>query len=148
MTSIGSKRLRAKEKILDGALNPIREYVTNELVLESCRGAQHSWNACVWSPVLTLLACVWKQLQATASARQVEDWIASLDVAEFSGNNDGADFCAARLSAAPSVFRDVMRKIGATDSAQAGQFFKALPEVQERPPEPRAIVQRPGTFLS
>jgi hypothetical protein len=127
MSGIGTRRRQAREKILAGALNPIRGFITDALIHDSCRTVKHSWNQCVWDPVLTLLACVWKQLHATASVRQVEDWVASLDSTAFSGSNDGADFCAARKRLPAGILRDIMRQVGAVCSARAGFFFNGLP---------------------
>lgn len=126
MNFIGSPRHRAKAKIVEAALNTVREFLTDEMVLNSCRSAEHRWNRCRWCPVLTVLACVWKQLQATACARQVEDWVASLDADEAGGRMDGADFCAARRRLPQAVFQDAMRQVGLKASAQSGLTFKNL----------------------
>jgi hypothetical protein len=75
---------------------------------------------------MTVLACIWKQLQAAAPARQVEDWVASLATG-YAGRNDGSDFCAARRRLPVFIYLDLLRAVGACASAQAGFFFKGLP---------------------
>jgi hypothetical protein len=126
---IDTSATRAKEKILAGAINPLRPYLPDRLVEQWCREAKHKWRERLWGPVVTVLACVWKQLQPTASARQVEDWAASLMPPADEGEEakrTGSEFCAARGRVPLEVFQQIMRHTGAVALEQAGFYFKTL----------------------
>lgn len=125
--SIDSSRRRAQEKILAGALNPIRPWLPDAFVNQWCHKAQHESRACVWGPMVTLLACVWKQLQASASARQVEDWVASFCPAQSPSLRDGSDFCAARARLPLTIFESSIRHVGENVSASCSYKFHDLP---------------------
>src|SRR5947209_8377084 len=92
---IGKMAVETRAKILRSALNPVREFVTAAVVRQACARAKYNWRAGLWCPLLSILACVWKEMEG-ASARQVEDWIATLAPSELSGYRDGKDFCDAR----------------------------------------------------
>lgn len=123
--SIGNMVRETRSKILNAALNPVREFVTDPVVKEACARVGHAWRASLWSPTLCLLACVWKQLQTT-SARQVEDWIATLGLSE-SSFRDGKDFCDARKRLPFEVFYDVMQHVGRKATARSAKCFHSLP---------------------
>jgi hypothetical protein len=123
---IGKMSVETRSKILGMALNPVREFVSADLVKQSCARANYEWRACLWNPLLTLLACIRKE-QDGSSARQVEDWVATFAPLESSTSRDGKDFCAARSRLAFAVFYDVMQQVGRRATAQAGQYYRSLP---------------------
>jgi hypothetical protein len=126
-TAIGSKRSCAEEKILAGALNPVRQFLPDALILACCRAANHRWNRCVWNPVLTVLACIRMELEPDSSVRKIEDWVASLSGGLIKGYNDGRDFCAARGRLPAEVFYALLQALGIRSSSKAGMHFKGLP---------------------
>lgn len=116
---------RAQDKILAAALNPIRPLLPTALIETWCRTAGLDWREQVFGPVVTLLACIYKHLQRT-SARQVEDWIASLSPAEECSPRDGSDFCAARSRLPLQVFSAALRHVGQEASLASSLFLKDL----------------------
>jgi len=106
--------------------NDNRQTMTSTALIEAwCRSAGHDWREQVFGPVVTLLACVYKQLQG-ASARQVEDWIASFSPAEEASPRDGSDFCAARSRLPLQVFSSALRHVGQEASQASSLFLKGL----------------------
>jgi len=77
MKIIDQAVLRNKEKLLAGAMLPIRQILSTDAIERWCLAEGHEWRERRWGPAITVLACVWKQLK-TASVRQVEDWATSL----------------------------------------------------------------------
>jgi hypothetical protein len=125
MNVIDTQHTRTKEKILAVALNPLRQLLRTSAIEQWCCGEQHVWREQIWGPVVTLLACVWKQLKATASAREVEDWIASLR-SECSSPRDGSDFCAARKRLPSNVFKHAVQHVGQAAAKESGLVFNGL----------------------
>lgn len=109
------------------ALNSVRKHLPNELILRCCHQAGHRWRERLWPPLLTVLACVWKQLLATASARQIEDWARSLAFNLGKGSSAGADFCAARARLPLEVFQLLLSAVGGTTAKQFAYSFHGLP---------------------
>lgn len=101
--AIVGSRARLEQFFLDGALNWLQDFLTRSLVESWAEDAGHSWRSCVFSPLPTLLACIYKHLALETSCRGVEDWVSSrLPAAPAS--NDGDDFCAARRRLPEPVF--------------------------------------------
>jgi len=123
---IGKSATETRSKILHHALNPVREIITDAVVAQACARAGYVGRECLWSPLLTLVACVWQEMN-DASARRVEDWIATLQGAADPACRDGKDFCNARDRLLPQIFRDVMQHAGQVATRQAGQRYKSLP---------------------
>lgn len=115
----------AKAKILSKALNPIRTFLPTASVERCCHGAGYYWRERRWTPVVTLLACIWKHLHAVSSARAMEDWIASLD-GDNGSISDGRDFCRARSRLPLPVFHQAVSLVGEAASKRAGIFFRGL----------------------
>lgn len=122
---IGKVPAHTRAKIWDSALNPVRKLVTSELVNEACKAANYTWRMGLWTPLLTVLACIRKQ-QTGASARQIEDWIATLGPCKAS-SRDGKDFCNARGRLPFDVFKNVLQQVGRCVARQAGQSYRSLP---------------------
>jgi hypothetical protein len=121
MSNIGQNAGQAKEIILNGALNPLRPFLPTALIEQWCREANHSWRKRVFGPVVTLVACVWKQLQAQASARAVEDWVATFIVPDSS--RDGHDFCAARARLHLMVFERAVAHVSQQANQKAALLY-------------------------
>lgn len=126
MRGIGTEHRQAKALFLESALAPFRSFLSNARVETQCQAAGHRWRHRVWDPTLTVLACVWKQLHAAASARQVEDWAASLALDAQPGPRDGSDFCAARKRLPERIFQGLAEGAGRCASARAGRYFLGL----------------------
>lgn len=103
------------KKILSRALPVVQHFISKTFIEEMCRECGHRWRERFWGPALTMLACIYKQL-ANASARQVEDWTASLGDLSGSGPRDGHDFCSARGRLPLAVFVRTLWRLGALAS--------------------------------
>jgi len=112
-----------KEKVLAGALLPIRQFLPVQDVESWCRESKHVWRERHWGPAIALLGCIWKQL-LEASAREVEDWLASLG--SLGGKRDGHDFCAARERVPVEIFKRAVRHVGEQPAQQRGRVFRGL----------------------
>ena len=86
---------RLCEKLSARALPVVQRFVSKAFVEEVCRDLKYCWRERYWSPLLTLLACVHKQL-AGLSARKIEDWAAGLADTPGHSERDGHGFCMAR----------------------------------------------------
>jgi hypothetical protein len=106
MKSIGDSSVRVAEKIKAAALLPVRAWLPNAEVEGWCRDAGHAWRSRVFDPLVTLAACIYKQLSRGRSARQVEDWIDGLG--QRQGGGDGLDFCRARARLPEAVFNTAL----------------------------------------
>ena len=95
MDSIVKQHGSAQQKILDSILNPVRQMLTDGWILQYCRSIGHVWRCRRFCPVVSLLACIWKQL-GQFSARDVEDYVALLARTCDDTSRDGRDFCNAR----------------------------------------------------
>ena len=127
MEVIGSVSRKAEEKVLSGALLPLQKFLTASLVEAWCRQCEHTWRVRLWSPFVTVLACIYKQLEL-CGARQVEDWIASLDGLPCAAESrEGDSFCAARKRLNLEILRGLAEDIGALTTRLAGRFFHGLP---------------------
>jgi hypothetical protein len=125
MIVIDTPACRIQDKILAAALHPVRPLLPTGLIESWCHLADHHWRVQVFCPVVTLLACVFKQLHR-ASARQVEDWIASLAPTSKKSLRDGADFCAARSRLPLSVFGAAVRHVGREATHNSSLFLRGL----------------------
>lgn len=108
------------------ALNPVRRHLTEALVAEGCRLADHQFRKRCWTPLLTVLACVWKQMNS-ASLRQAEDWVSSLLQDAPGGQRDGSDLCAARKRLPLGVFEFVLRMLGRNTAERLNHRFHDMP---------------------
>lgn len=117
MKGIGGKHAALKQKILDGALNPVRALVPQALVEDLCRTCGHAWRERLMNPLLTVLACVYKQMEPGTSARAVEDWMAGLSGVANTAR-DGKTFCDARTRLMVRVLQLLARHVGAAASRQ------------------------------
>jgi len=124
MNIIGQCAGRTKEIILNGALNPLRLFLPAALIEQWCREANYSWRERVFGPVVTLVACVWKQLQAQASARAVEDWLATFSISD--AHRDGHDFCDARARLPLEVFERAVAHVSQQASRKAMLMYGKL----------------------
>src|SRR5439155_611707 len=74
-------------------------------------------------PLITLLACIKKQLEPGTSARDIEDWLASLASA-FRACRDGSVFCQARARLPEQIFKRAVEHVGAEGSRQGALFWR------------------------
>jgi hypothetical protein len=107
MSDIVSPPRPVDEKIVPILVHPIRQILTQEIVEHWCKLAGHAWRARVFTPLVTLMACVARHLQAT-SVRQVELSVAPADQVPKSPP-DGSDFCQARVRLPLSIFQKATR---------------------------------------
>lgn len=105
--NIVRSRARLEQLFLDGALAPLQAFLTKAAVEGWARDVGHRWRSCVFSPLATLLACVYKQFSAPVSCRGVADWIAGA-IAQSAASH-GDDFCLARKRLPESVFAQAVR---------------------------------------
>jgi len=98
---------------MEAALPLFQELLPVNVVAEWCREFTHQWRQCCWTPLVTLWAGCWKQIQPQASVRAVEDWVASVLLQRAAGMRDGSDFCAARQRLPLNIWRQAARHLGA-----------------------------------
>lgn len=123
MKSIGDCSTSVVGKIKAAALLSVRAWLPNTVVEGWCRDVGHAWRSRVFDPVVTLTACIYKQLAQGRSARQVEDWIDGLG--ERSGGGDGLDFCRARTRLPEAVFNSALQHTGRLAS-ERGPLWNGL----------------------
>ena len=99
---------------------PVRAWLSNARVEAWCREAQYRWRTRVFDPVVTLTACVFKQLAPGRSARHIEDWVDGL--ADGEGGGDGNDFCRARARLPESIFERALAHTGAQAQAAIARW--------------------------
>lgn len=94
MIGIDSNREQTSGKILNEALLPVRQLLPFAEVESRCRELHYAWRDRVFNPLVTLLACIWKHLQAgPVSARATEDFVLSLmGPGTSAGSRDVNDF--------------------------------------------------------
>lgn len=127
MNVIVQERHRTKEKILDAAMNPVRLLLPTALIEHWCRELGYSWRDRVFGPVVTLLACVWKQMQpSVVSARDVEDGVAEWRQDEESCGRSGSDFCQARKRLPTAVLQRAAEHVGAVATQSRPPMFHGL----------------------
>lgn len=114
--SIVGSRARLEHFFLHGALNPFQSFLTRALVDDWARNCGHRWRAGLYTPLPTLLACIFKQLLPGTSCRDVEDWAAGL-LPSIPRACDGDDFCLARKRLPEPVFERAVRHMGALAAA-------------------------------
>ena len=118
-----------KEKILAGALLPVRPLLPDALIESWCRAAGHQWRERLWGPAVTFWACVWKQLNSGLSARELADWLAafySTPAELIAQDRDGSAFCQARLRLPEEVFLQAFRHVGAQAAERGGRWWRSL----------------------
>jgi len=111
---------RLCEKISERALPVVQHFLSKAFVERVCSESKHRWRKRCWPPLLTLLACIHKQL-AGLSARQIEDWAAGLAGALTGGVRDGHAFCMARARLPLEIFARAMWHLG-TLASNAGAW--------------------------
>lgn len=128
MNIIVSNRERAVDKILRDAMLPVRESLPDALIENLCRQVGHEWRNRVFSPVVTVLVCVWKHLQpGPVSLRACEDYAASLaGLPAASKPRDGKDLCVARARLPERVFQAAAEQVGAAAQRTAGLVYRGL----------------------
>lgn len=67
----------------------------------------HRWRCRVWTPALTILACIYKQIEAVASCRDIEHLVALLGITPPTRTR-GTAFCQARKRIARSIFHAIL----------------------------------------
>lgn len=126
MDCIGTLSPSTEVQKLERALNPVRLLLTDAMIEGACLAAGHSWRGRVWTPVLTILACVFKQLLPSGSARSVEDIFASLPLDPDPACREGSALCAARKRLPEAIFNRLQRSTGLGASREAERFFAGL----------------------
>lgn len=102
MSFIGQERAAVEQMPALLSIHPIRKVLTTALIDDWCVRAQHSWRDRIFTPVVTLLSCMVKQLQGS-SARQIEQLNALFETKTL--QCDGSDFCQARRRLPLSIFQ-------------------------------------------
>jgi hypothetical protein len=125
MCRIVNEHLSVQEKIQGALLNPVRNVLSNEQILGWCRRYGHVWRRRRFCPVVSLLACMFKQLQ-TVSSRAVEDYLALLAPQIKQSLRDGRDFCNARARLPIPVFQQAMKHMAAAASSAAELRYKQM----------------------
>jgi Transposase DDE domain len=126
MKSIGARSERGEPEICAVALNPVRGFLTDELVQAACRESEFTWRRRLWTPLVTVLACVYRHLCEHGSARGTEDWLASLGRDAVPGMRQGSAFCEARKRLPCAVLNALADKTGAAAHALAGRLLQGL----------------------
>jgi hypothetical protein len=110
-------------KILQSAVLPVQRFISAEQVEAWCREIGYVWRDRVFGPMVTLLACIRKELYPGTSARQLEDWIASFGIGDPEDSRDGHDFCEARKRLPLEIFVRALQKLANTVAAKAKRRF-------------------------
>lgn len=126
MKSIGARTDKGEPEICAVALNPIRDFLTDELILAACRASEFAWRRRLWTPLVTVLACVYRHLCEQGSARGTEDWLASLDRNAAHRLRQGSAFSEARKRLPCAVLNTLVEQTGAAASALAGRLLQGL----------------------
>lgn len=126
MKGIVWSRAEVQGKVLDSMMLALRPFLPDAAIARWCQDRQHRWRERLWTPVVTLWACVWKQMQGGASARDVDDWHASLLPEGCGGGADGHDFCQARARLPLEVFEAAVRHAGAEAVRMGGRLWRGL----------------------
>jgi len=122
MENIVGPRAKLEQEFLRGALLPVRPFLPGAKVAEWCAAEGYQWRTCLWTPLVTLLGCAWKQLTG-ASARGTEGWVGLRLTPAHGTDADGHDFCAARGRLPEGVYRQAVRHVGAVASDKAACRF-------------------------
>lgn len=126
MSSIVQSARQTTEKILEGALLPLRDVLTPQLIECWCREAQYLWRDRRFTPTLTLLAFLYQCLTGS-STRAAEDWLLSLSgIFAKSPPRDGSGFCAARRRIPLSVFAHMATFFGAQATKASARVCQGL----------------------
>ena len=122
MSGIDRFVVPVQENVIPVAVHPIRRVLTNEIVEAWCSKARHGWRARVFTPVVTLMACLAKHLEGS-SARQIEH--AAVATSDSSTSTpDGADFCQARRRLPLSIFQRAVRLVANAAEQQASALWR------------------------
>jgi hypothetical protein len=123
MNVIDTIPVRNREKILWNALLPVQRFISEEQVKGWCKEIGYVWRDRVFGPMVTLLACIKKELKPGMSARQIEDWMASFSIGEPEDSRDGHDFCDARKRLPLEIFVRALQHVGNEAAAKAKRSF-------------------------
>lgn len=123
MSIIDMDHVAVQQKIFGGFLNAVRQILTNERIRGWSVRCGHSWRERRFCPVISLLACILKQLN-DLSARDVEDHLALL--ARSLRLRDGHSFCNARERLPLPLFHQALKFTGATASGKGERRYKNL----------------------
>jgi hypothetical protein len=77
LKSIGTCRFRLKQLFSDFALGPIRNLLSDRLVRDAWSRAGGRYRERLFTPLVTVLCCVFGHLRGGWSLRKVEDWVFS-----------------------------------------------------------------------
>jgi hypothetical protein len=116
MSGIDRFSFAIHEKLVPIAVHPVRRILTDQKIEGWCAKAGHVWRARVFSPVVTLMACLAKHLHGS-SARQIEHAAVPVDDA-CKSIPDGADFCQARLRLPLTIFQKAVRLLADASEQQ------------------------------
>lgn len=116
---------RLNQKILSRALPVVQHILPARMIEGFAHACGHEWRERCLGPALTLVACVYKQLHG-ASARSVEDWLASLGDEACGAVRDGHGFCAARARLPLAVFQMACRHLAGKAIQCGGEMLGAL----------------------
>jgi putative transposase len=111
------------DKISEHAVPVLQKFLSRAFVETVCREAKYSWRERGWPPLLTLLACIHKQL-ACLSARQIEDWACGLGETLADGVRDGHAFCMARIRLPLEVFARALWHLGTLASNEGAWVWR------------------------
>jgi hypothetical protein len=126
MKGIVWSRAEVQTKVLDSLMLALRPFLPDAAIVQWCQARQHRWRERLWTPVVTLWACVWKQMQGGASVRDVDDWHASVLPEGCWGSADGHDFCQARARLPLEVFEAAVQHVGAEAVRLGGRLWRGL----------------------
>lgn len=144
MRVIDPQRLNLKDKILFSAMNAARPLLPAHLIDSWCCQLNYRWREHLLGPLITLLACIKKkQIEPGTSARDIEDWLASL-ADSFRSSRDGQVFCQAR-----ELFVSFNERMSTAPTIRLPELFDRMLQLiadavivqQDRPPQPHAILQ-------
>jgi len=110
--SIGLCRSQLEQIFLNGALNFLQDVLSRQLVESWASQAGHRWRSCLYSPLPTLLACIYKHMAHATSSRDVEDWVTARLPQDGACANSGDDFCVARRRLPEPVFSRALSHLG------------------------------------
>ncbi|MCC6465238.1 MAG: IS4 family transposase [Planctomycetes bacterium] len=118
MSIIGSACTKLQHLFVNRACHPVRDLLSDDFITKAAMACGMAWRRALFTPIVSILSCLYSHLGDTRSVRVVEDWINSFGP-QLRRSSDGSAFCKARLRLPLALFHYCTRCI-ADAAVQAG----------------------------
>lgn len=125
MNIIGACRFRLKQLFSEFALGPVRNLLSDRLVREAWNRAGGRCRERLFTPLVTVLCCVFGHLQGSWSLRQLEDWVFSFGRLHSPRHGKALSDARARLPA--RFLRELIASLGKVAQQRSGLVWHGLP---------------------